>query len=131
LIRQLLQYAKQARRIELDQERIAFFIYQAIEVKYDQHQFERAKLWIMYGEWKFRGVDPSLQWDDLFPTDDQVKDAIARTKTNMVLIDHVEYNKKIRSAYQAGYNDGQKNGMVKMSPEQVNELKGIISKWTE
>lgn len=130
MIRQLLQYAKQARRIELDQERIAFFIYQAIEVQYTQAQFERAKLWIMNGDWKFRGTDPVLQWDDLFPSDEQIKEAHARSNSKLVLIDPKTLQFELMKAHKAGLEEGKSIGMVKMDNQQFESIKKVLEQWT-
>lgn len=126
-----MQLAKQARRIELDQERIAFFVYQAIQSEYSQEQYERARLWLLFGDWRFRGNDPTLQWDDLYPTDEQVKDALQRTQSEMVLIARHKYVKDLQSEYNRGYSEGKSDNVVTMSEEQVEQLKKAMCQWTK
>lgn len=126
-----MQLAKQARRIELDQERIAFFVYQAIQSAYSKEQYERARLWLLFGDWRFRGNDPTLQWDDLYPTDEQVKDALQRTQSEMMLIARHKYVKDLQSEYKRGYSEGKSDNVVTMSEEQVEQLKKAMCQWTK
>ena len=125
-IRKLLNYAKQARRIEVDTERIAFFVYQATQEHYGQHQYERAKLWILYGNWTYRGNDPTLQWDDFHPTDEQVLEARKRTTSDLLVVSTHEYNRRIKQAYTDGFAAGQQQSIATFTQEQVQELKGAI-----
>jgi hypothetical protein len=125
-----LHYAKQARRIELDQERIAFFIMQAIDSGFTEQNFERAKIWILYGDWRFRGNDPTLQWDDLFPSDDQVREAHSRTKSSLLLIPAKTMQDELLNAYRTGYDEGKREGMTRMTPEQFDQLRESLERWT-
>lgn len=131
MIRQILQLAKQARRIELDQERIAFFVFQAIQADYTQAQFDRARMWLLFGDWRFRGNDPTLQWDDLYPSDEQVKEALQRANSDSVIISRHEYNKALQASYKRGYSEGQRSNVVQMTQEHVDQLTKAICQWTK
>lgn len=40
-------------------------------MSYDPNQAQRAELWIKYGDWTFKGTDPTLELSDFVPTDEQ------------------------------------------------------------
>lgn len=46
-------------------------------VGYSSALGERARVWILYGDWTFRGKSPELLLSDFFPTDEQVRAATA------------------------------------------------------
>lgn len=60
-----------ARRLKIDQNRLSYFWVELQTRDYDVAQADRAETWLLFGDWTFRGTDPTLELADFYPSDEQ------------------------------------------------------------
>lgn len=72
------------RRMIIDQNRLSYFWVELTATNYDVAQAERAELWIKYGDWAYKGADPTLELSDFFPTEEQYGSAYAKAHARHV-----------------------------------------------
>jgi len=60
-----------ARKIEVDQLRRLFIAQTLTAIDYDVRQAKRAELWLLHGDWRFKGADPTVDLSDFTPTEEQ------------------------------------------------------------
>ena len=60
-----------AKKIVVDPNRALFYASELDIRGYNDDQAARARIWIIYGDWKYRGSDPTLEMSDFFPDDEQ------------------------------------------------------------
>ena len=77
-IYQLFADLQKARKIVLDPERAIFLTEELDRIEYTAEQAKRARVWILFGDWKMRGADPTLELSDFFPDDDQYHTTVQR-----------------------------------------------------
>lgn len=70
-LKNLQQHLQLARRIMIDENRLTYFWVELTASRYDVAQAERAEAWLKYGDWSFKGADPTVELSDFFPTEDQ------------------------------------------------------------
>lgn len=67
------------RKIKIDDMRLEYFTQQLLADGYHPDQAQRAQDWIMKGDWKFKGVDPTLELADFYPTPEQYEQTLRKT----------------------------------------------------
>lgn len=55
-----------------------FIVEELNAMEYTIEQGKRARTWILFGDWKMRGADPTLELSDFFPDDDQYQTTVQR-----------------------------------------------------
>ena len=93
-----------ARGIETDATRVVWFADKLVEMHYTQAHFNAAKMWILCGDWTFRGVNAKVEFSDFFPSE---KQATSNVPPDFVIIKRAEFISKIRASYDNGFRDGQ------------------------
>jgi len=73
---------------------------------YTQDQATKAEAWILYGDWKYRGVSPTLDITDFFPTPEQVATVQARFDDAVVVVERSRIRAACEQAYRQGHADG-------------------------
>lgn len=66
------------RRMKIEQNRLSYFWVELTAMNYDVAQAERAEVWIKYGDWTFKGADPTLELSDFLPSEEQYAAAFAK-----------------------------------------------------
>jgi len=53
-------------------------------MNYDVAQAERAEVWIKYGDWTFKGADPTLELSDFLPSEEQYAAAFTKAHARYI-----------------------------------------------
>lgn len=69
-----------ARRLKIDHNRLSYFWVELQTRDYDVAQADRAETWLLFGDWTFRGTDPTLELADFYPSDQQYATAAEKIK---------------------------------------------------
>jgi hypothetical protein len=77
-VKEMVGHMGLGRKINLSQDRVKYLYMDLQQADYQLGQAERAQMWIKYGDWSFKGVDPTLELSDFFPTDDQYQKTKAK-----------------------------------------------------
>lgn len=75
---QLFAELEKARKIVVSPDRRLFMTEELNNMGYTFEQAKRARLWIIHGDWRMRGADPTLELSDFFPDDDQYQTTVQR-----------------------------------------------------
>lgn len=67
------------------------------ERQYSLEQARLAEAWILVGDWSMKGVNPTLELSDFYPSPDQVESTRAKLKPSLVIVER----SKLRRGYQA------------------------------
>jgi len=70
-LKEMLAHLQLARKVKIDDQRADYFYLELQAMGYDPNQAQRAEMWIKYGDWTFKGTDPTLELSDFVPTEDQ------------------------------------------------------------
>lgn len=70
-----------ARKIEVDAIRRAFIFDTLCRMEFDVWQAKRAEQWILHGDWRFKGADPSLELSDFTPTEEQFNEVVTKLRS--------------------------------------------------
>lgn len=62
-----------ARKVSVEPERRDYFYLKLQEMDYSPSIAENAQLWMEIGDWTYRGIDPTIELSDFFPSDEQVR----------------------------------------------------------
>lgn len=62
-----------ARNILIEIDRVESLIQILLEQKFTQEQADKAELWILRGDWRFKGKSPLLELADFYPSHDQLQ----------------------------------------------------------
>lgn len=75
-------------------------------LNYTADEARKAEGWILYGDWKYRGVSPTLDFTDFFPTPEQVQTVADRFADAVVVIERARIKALQEAAYRQGHADG-------------------------
>jgi len=78
-VREMVLHLAMGRKIKIDDMRLEYFTQQLLADGYHPDQAQRAQDWIMKGDWKFKGVDPTLELADFYPTPEQYEQTLRKT----------------------------------------------------
>lgn len=94
-----------ARAIRIHSDRIAFFRHEVSAITREQAII--AWEWILYGDWTFKGSNPTLELSDFFPTDRQLEEVKTRLRDRgLRILTAAEHDRELQIRYNAGYSDG-------------------------
>ena len=92
---------------------------------YGQELAQRADLWLQYGDWSFKGSRPTFEYSDLFPSDDQVRDAITKQRGGeFMLITQSTLKRVLRADFDRGYTLGRLE-VEKLNTDPLRALQGV------
>jgi len=78
-VQEMVMHLAMGRKIKIDDVRREYFTLQLIADDYHPDQAQRAQEWIMKGDWKFKGIDPTLELADFYPTPEQYEQTLRKT----------------------------------------------------
>lgn len=123
--RQMLNRLHVQRKIELEPERIAAMLEMLHQENYTAEQAARADLWLSYGNWTFKGTNPTLEYADLFPDEEQVEGAKSRkVDAGFVVMTQDQYRQAMRKAFYEGQRSGQAEAWQEEQKRNTSEGKG-------
>ena len=85
------------------------FLAELEAMRFTQDQAKLAELWILYGDWKFKGKDARLEMSDFFPEVSSVQHVLEQRELAVVKL----------SDYQASIRKARESGMALRAPETV------------
>lgn len=62
----------------VDSNRALFITEELNSMGFTLEQAKRARVWILYGDWRMKGADPTLEISDFFPDDEQYLATVQR-----------------------------------------------------
>jgi len=74
-----------------------------MEQQYTREQSVKANLWILRGDWMFKGSNPTLELSDFYPTAAQIESI---NDDNIISMQRNEYALKLHNEYEKGKRDG-------------------------
>lgn len=108
-LKQLLLKLLLARGVDTPAERYAYFLQQLLEDGFTEAQKAGAQLWILRGNWKFRGSKPVLELSDFYPE----KEELEKLNSAKVyyLVSCSDLGSELQKEYQRG-RDHERNAQV-------------------
>lgn len=97
-LKDLLLKLQLARGVDTTPERYAYFLAQLTEDGYTLPQLQTAKLWILKGNWQYKGAKPLLELADFYPTPKQIEPLTA----GCLVLTHADLQERAKEAYQRG-----------------------------
>lgn len=95
------------RKVAITPDRLGGMLKMLNKDEYTYEQMQRARLWILYGDWTRKGFDPTLELSDFYPTDEQFKESKAKLKSEGVLIfTRDQYKRESERLRGEGYAEG-------------------------
>lgn len=82
----LLLKLNAARNIRIDSERAGILLAILHEQNYGEYQARIAEQWILFGNWVYKGANPTLELADFYPTDDQQQFAVERLRAEGYIV---------------------------------------------
>lgn len=97
---------------------------------YTYDQFQRARVWILYGDWSRKGFDPTLELSDFYPTADQYEEAKAKVSDQGILVFTKDQLKQHdRRVYLEGFTAGQaRKQLEEVAKQEVGHGQPLRSK---
>lgn len=89
-------------------------------LNYTEDQARKAEGWILYGDWKYRGTSPTLDFTDFFPTAEQTQTVADRFADTVVVVERSRIRALQESAYRQGHADG-----IQAERQRAQERQGI------
>lgn len=80
-----------ARRIEVDPPRRLFIFDELHRMNYDVRQAKRAEAWMLHGDWRFKGSDPTVELADFTPTEEQYAGTFAKVNARAPIASPATY----------------------------------------
>lgn len=87
-----------ARSIQVPVETVLFVREELFASGITREQFETARTWVLYGDWKYRGTRPVLLLSDFYPTREQIRETAEARRGALLLVD-IERQRHIVAEY--------------------------------
>jgi hypothetical protein len=71
-----------SRGIDIDLHRRYYFFKKLQTMDYTPEIAEGAQLWMEIGDWTHKGINPTVELSDFFPTEEQIESVRKRMNTN-------------------------------------------------
>lgn len=91
------------RGVKVDADTFAVFVKQLLTARYTEDHARKAELWILRGNWSYRGKDARLEYSDFFPDADQLEPILKAA--GMIVHTQTELAHLCRDHYNRGRND--------------------------
>lgn len=100
-----------ARTMRIDADRRQFFLESIISQRMTRSQAVFAWNWIIYGDWTFKGTNPTLELADFWPNEQSVEATTKRLRDQgLIVMTKDELRKSESRSYGRGHADGFKEG---------------------
>lgn len=115
-----------ARTIKIDPDRRAFFLEEVIAANMTREQAVIAWHWIIYGDWTYKGTNPTLELADFYPSERQVEQVTAQLKDKgFVVMTRADFERECKIHYNAGHADGYAKGCTDAADR--SEVRGALN----
>ena len=113
------------RKIEIEPDRAAMMLEMLHQEQFTSEQAAHADLWLSYGNWMFKGTNPTLEYADFFPDADQTDKAKKRKQdAGFVVMKAVDYRKAMQNAYKAGEMQGERKAWHEQNKCTTSDSRG-------
>lgn len=73
-------------------------------VNYTYQQANLARAWILYGDWRFKGANPTLELSDFFVAEDRLESIRHTLSSKYFLLTSEEFDQHMKRSYADGYD---------------------------